>query len=305
MNSASQSQPVALLSGGTGFVGSNLTRRLVKEGWSVHLISRAESIVPEIAEFAHVVNHIHDGSMQSMIECVAKAKPDVVFHLASKTQAEHNPADVWPLIQSNILFGNQLLEAMKVNGIDKLVNTGTFWQHYNNENYNPVCLYAATKQAFEALLEYYIQVCGIKAITLKLFDTYGPNDPRPKLFQLLNKAVTSGEPLDMTAGEQLIDLVHIDDVVEAYLIAAQRLRQGKVSLHEIYAVSSGHPMPLKELVQLYIEMTGQNVKVNWGTRPYRYREVMVPWSGGGTLPYWTPKISKRNGFSQLPKKPTN
>jgi len=297
MNAAPQSQHVALLSGATGFIGSNLARRLVNEGWCVHAISRFGSTMPEIPEFAHVVNHVHDGSMESMLDCVARAKPDVVFHLASKTQAEHKPEDVEPLIQSNILFGNQLLEAMKVNAVDKLVNTGTFWQHYNNKDYNPVCLYAATKQAFEALLEYYIQACGINAITLKLFDTYGPNDPRPKLFHLLNKAATTGEPLDMSAGEQLIDLVYIDDVVEAYLIAAQRLIEGKVTQHETYAVSSGHPLPLKELVQLYAQVTKQTVNVNWGARPYRYREVMMPWNLGKFLSGWNATVELQKGLA--------
>ncbi len=299
MITAAQSQPVALLSGATGFIGSNLASRLVSSGWCVHAISRFGSTMPDIPEFAHVVNHVHDGSMESMLDCVTQAKPDVVFHLASKTQAEHKPEDVGPLIQSNILFGNQLLEAMRANGVNKLVNTGTFWQHYNNEDYNPVCLYAATKQAFEALLEYYIQACGFKAITLTLFDTYGPNDPRPKLFHLLSKAARSKESLDMSAGEQLIDLVHIDDVVEAYLIAAQRLLEGKVTQHEIYAVSSGQPLPLKELVQLYAEVTKQTVNVNWGARPYRYREVMVPWNRGIRLPNWQATIKLADGFNQL------
>ena len=281
---------VALLTGATGFVGSHIARRLVQEGWQVHIVSRANSDLHELAGLTNVTQHIHDGSTQNMVDCVAQVKPDVVFHLASKTQAEHKPADVELLIQSNILFGNQLLEAMKVNSVDKLVNTGTFWQHYNNEDYNPVCLYAATKQAFEALLEYYTQACNIRVITLKLFDTYGPNDPRPKLFHLLNKAAKSGEPLDMSAGEQLIDLVHIDDVVEAYLIAAQRLLEGKVAQHETYAVSSGHPLPLKELVQLYAKVTTQIFTVNWGVRPYRYREVMIPWFKGAVLPGWEPRI---------------
>lgn len=299
MITAAQSQPVALLSGATGFIGSNLASRLVSSGWCVHAISRFGSTMPNIPEFAHVVNHVHDGSMESMVDCITQAKPDVVFHLASKTQAEHKPEDVGPLIQSNILFGNQLLEAMRENGVDKFVNTGTFWQHYNNEDYNPVCLYAATKQAFEELLEYYTQACGIKAITLKLFDTYGPNDPRPKLFHLLNKAASSGVSLDMTSGEQLIDLVHIDDVVEAYLIAAQRLIKGCVSQHEVYVVSSGQPLPLKELVHLYADVTKKSMKVNWGARPYRYREVMVPWNRGSILPEWKAKINLIDGLSSL------
>jgi nucleoside-diphosphate-sugar epimerase len=303
MNLSSQSKPVALMSGATGFVGSNLARCLVNAGWCVHSISRADSSKPDIPEFAYVVNHIHDGSMENMVRCVAQAKPDVVFHLASKIQVHTKSADIDHLIQSNILFGNQLLEAMKVNGVDKIVNTGTFWQHYENEDYNPVCLYAATKQAFEALLEYYIQACGMKAITLKLFDTYGNADPRPKLFHLLNNASTTGESLDMSAGEQLIDLVHVDDVVAAYITAAKRLLFGNLSEHECYAVSSGQPLQLRKVVELFIAVTGCNLQVNWGARPYRFREVMKPWSRGVRLEGWEPYVGLEEGIKRLKSHP--
>lgn len=296
-------KPTALITGATGFVGSHLTRRLVQEGWKVHILSRSGSKLSDLPEFLNVENHLHDGSTQSMVSCVAKARPDVVFHLASLFLSQHETKDIEPLIQSNVLFGNQLLEAMKVNEITRLINTGTSWQHYNNEDYNPVCLYAATKQAFEAILEFYIQAGGINAITLKLFDTYGPDDPRPKLFHLLNKAAASREPLNMSPGEQLIDLVHIDDVVEAYLIAAQRLLEGKVSRHETYAVSSGSPIPLKELVQKYAAATGQVVAVNWGARPYRFREVMKTWTAGGSIEGWQPKLALADGMKNSQKKP--
>lgn len=291
-------KPTALITGATGFVGSHLARRLVQEGWRVHIVSRADSRLPEAEEFAHVTNHIYDGSTESMVNCVVQAKPDVVFHLASLFLSQHAIKDVNALIQSNVLSGSQLLEAMKVNQVTHIVNTGTSWQHYNNEDYNPVCLYAATKQAFEAILEFYVQACDIKAITLKLFDTYGPDDPRPKLFHLLKKAAASGEPLNMSPGEQLIDLVHIDDVVEAYLIAAQQLLEGKVSRHETYAVSSGNPIPLKELVQIYSAISGSVISVNWGARPYRFREVMKTWNCGVKLPSWSPQISLENGVKK-------
>lgn len=299
VNTKNVKQRVALVTGATGYVGSNLAQRLLREGWQVHILSRADSRMTAILEFSQVTKHIHDGSTESMVRCVAQAKPDVVFHLASLFLSQHATKDVESLIQSNVLFGNQLLEAMKVNEVNCLINTGTSWQHYNNEDYNPVCLYAATKQAFEALLEYYVHACGIKAISLKLFDTYGPDDPRPKLFHLLNKAAASGETLDMSKGEQLIDLVHIDDVVEAYLIAAQHLLEGKVTQHETYAVSSGQPLPLKELVQLYVEVTEKVVKVSWGARPYRYREVMVPWNHGRAVSGWSPKVAIEQGIKKL------
>lgn len=289
---------VALVTGATGFIGNHLACRLVRDGWEVHILSRSGSRLPDAPEFSRVVNHIHDGSAEGMVACISQAMPDVVFHLASLFLSQHATKDIEPLIGSNVLFGNQLLEAMKVNEVTRIINTGTSWQHYNNEDYNPVCLYAATKQAFEAILEFYVQACGIHAITLKLFDTYGPADPRPKLFHLLEKAAKSGEPLNMSAGEQLIDLVHIDDVVDAYLIAAKRLLDGKVSIHENYAVSSSHPLSLKELVAIYSNATGQRINVNWGARAYRFREVMSPWNRGCAIEGWHPKIDLRRGLNE-------
>lgn len=292
-------QRVALVTGATGFVGSHLARRLVREGWQVHLLIRAGSRLPDAPEFVHMTSHVYEGGTESVVRCVALAKPDVVFHLASLFLSQHATTDVESLVQSNVLFGNQLLEAIKVNGVNYLINTGTSWQHYNNDDYNPVCLYAATKQAFEALLEYYVQACGIKAITLKLFDTYGPDDLRPKLFHLLNQAAMSGKTLDMSGGEQLIDLVHIEDVVEAYLIAARRLIEEKKYQYETYAVSSLQPMPLRKLVEIYSEATKQTVRVNWGARPYRFREVMVPWNRGAIIEGWLPIIKLEEGIKTL------
>ena len=229
-------------------------------------------------------------------------RPNVVFHLASLFLSQHETKDIEPLIQSNLLFGSQLLEAMRANNINNLINTGTSWQHYSNESYNPVCLYAATKQAFEAIIEYYIQACNFKVITLKLFDTYGPNDHRPKLIAMLNNAEKNNQPLDMSNGEQLIDLVHIDDVVDAFLMAAHRLLENQIFCHEMFAISSGNPIPLKQLVQLYIKATGKNIQVNWGARPYRMREVMDTWRSGARLEGWGPKIDLEKGMRLILKK---
>jgi nucleoside-diphosphate-sugar epimerase len=292
-------QPVAFVTGASGFVGTHLTRRLVRDGWDVHVLKRPGSHLANAPEFSRVTTHAHDGSSEGMSFCVRNARPDVVFHLASLFLSQHSTKDVEPLIESNVLFGTQLLDAMQTSGVANIINTGTAWQHYNNADYDPVCLYAATKEAFEAILEYYVQAEGFSVITLKLFDTYGPNDPRPKLFNLLNRAATSGEPLDMSAGEQLIDLVYIDDVTEAYVVAAQRLLAGRVKQHERYAVSSGQLLPLKDLVETYAKVTDRHVTVNWGARPYRPREVMTPWSNGQPIEGWRPKIDLEEGLKHL------
>lgn len=291
---------IALVTGGTGFVGSNITRRLVKEGWAVKIISIPNDNYMLLNDVIEKIKfYEHDGSTENMYDIMADSQPTVVFHLASLFLVQHLPKDIKGLIQSNILFGTQLVDSMIANGVYNLINTGTSWQHYENASYNPVCLYAATKQAFEDILQYYVEAKALKVITLKLFDTYGPGDPRPKLFHLLSKLATSQEPLAMSPGEQLIDLVHVADVVQAYMVAANRLMKDQVLQHECYGVSSGNPISLKELVGIYRKTTNMKLPIQWGERAYRNREVMVPWNGYQIIPEWQPKISLPAGIESL------
>jgi len=290
----------ALISGGTGFVGSNLARRLVHGGWTVHIITIPHDRHELVDDIAHKVTfHLHDGSSEGMQTLMSRVRPTVVFHLASLFLSEHAPEQIEPLIRSNVLFGTQLVDAMAACDVRLLVNTGTSWEHYGNSSYSPVNLYAATKQAFEAILQYYVEVKELKVVTLKLFDTYGPADPRPKLFTLLRKVALEQQSLAMSPGEQLIDLVYIDDVVEAFVIAAERLLDGRLTAQETYAVSSGEPVRLKDLVKTYGLVLGRTLPIEWGGRPYRSREVMVPWNAGAVLPGWRPKVDLEAGIRQM------
>ena len=279
-------------------MGSNLTRRLVRDGWKVHFIIRPNANLEQIKDIEDQVTlNVHDGSIEGMNGIIAEAQPAVVFHLASLFLSEHTPNDIEGLIVSNILFGTQLLNAMVAHGITKIVNTGTSWQHYENKPYSPVNLYAATKQAFEAILQYYAETMPLSVITLKLFDTYGPGDPRAKLFKLLRNVASGGQqPLAMSPGEQLIDLVYIDDVVEAFILAAERLSSVPTGRQEFYAVSSGMPISLKELIRSYERVVGKLLPIELGGRPYRRREVMAPWDRGEALPGWTPKVALEKGI---------
>lgn len=293
----SKKEVTALLTGATSFVGSHLARRLVTEGWEVHLVIRPQSSLKLIEDIqGQVTLHTHDGSTEDLCQIMASAKPDIVFHLASLFLAQHQTKDVTSLIQSNVLFSTQLVEAMSVNGVNKLVNTGTSWQHFQNEAYNPVCLYAATKQAFEDILKFYVEASDLNVITLKLFDTYGPDDPRPKLFTVLRKAAQEQTELSMSPGEQLIDLVYIDDVIEAFLIAGDYILSDTDIKFESYAVSSGKPIKLKVLVNLYLKISNRNLNIKWGGRSYKEREVMFPWNKAINLGGWYPKVSLEKGI---------
>ncbi len=290
----------ALVTGGSGYIGSRLVERLIADGWQVHVILRPSSSPNLLSTYGNrLVIHLHHGSTSEMLDIVAAAKPDVVFHLAAMASAEHRPADVDQMIISNVLFSTQLVEGMARNGIRNLVNTETFWQHAEgSDEYEPMCLYAATKQAFHDILYYYVSTGAVQAISLALFDTYGPADPRKKLFNLLKLAALENRSLDMTPGEQIVDMTHVDDVVAAYIQAAEKLLAGHIAKLDTYAVTSGRRMTLKELVELVIRETGISIHPNWGGRPYRTKEVMIPWLGE-PLPGWRPNIDLEMGIREI------
>ena len=286
----------ALITGASGFIASHLAAKMSAKGWEIGLLVRPSSQL--ISQLESMRSYSYDGTLTSIDQCLQDFKPDVVFHLASLFLSEHQASDLSRLIESNILLGTQLLESMAGHDVNKLVNTGTSWQHFNSDQYCPVNLYAATKQAFEAILQYYIDAKGISCITLKLFDSYGPGDHRKKLVNILIDNIHTGTHLELSPGEQLIDLVYIDDVVHGFEIAADLLLNKSLLGHHSYGLSSGMRVSIQELVRIISRIGNKNINVSW-TRPYRNREVMRPWEPPITLPGWNPIFSLERGLKKL------
>jgi nucleoside-diphosphate-sugar epimerase len=287
----------AIVTGGTGFVGSNLCRKLVDQKWQVFVISRKSSDYTNIEDIKDKVSiYEYDENINHLIDFFNTADADVVFHMASLFIAEHKVEEVDDLLNSNVKFGLHVLEAMKETNTKLIINTGTSWQHYHSDDYNPVNLYAATKEVFENLMKYYIEAEKIRGITLKLFDTYSETDRRPKLINLLNTFADEHKELEMTQGEQVIDLVHVDDVTNAFIKAFEYLMENNEMKHEIFGVGTGNVISLRDLVTIFEQATGKKLNIIWGGRNYRKREVMELWTHYKTLPNWESVITLREGL---------
>ncbi len=290
----------ALITGATGFVGGRLARRLSAEGWEVHGIVRRPPGDPAMRALSGICDaHYHDGSMESLARLVALSRPTVVFHLAARFVAEHHTADVEPLIRDNIVFGAQLLEAMNAAGAKRIVNAGSAWQHFKNADYSPVSLYAATKKAFADILQFYVDANQFQAITLELSDTYGPGDTRRKLIPIMLDAELNKRELSMVSGDLPLNFVHVDDAVEAFVVAANRLLANADTTHEVFAVRSNEPVAVKELFGIWERSRGTALTARWGERPYRAREVLDHWTQGTVLPAWQAKVSLAQGLATL------
>ena len=290
----------ALVTGGTGYIGSHLVSRLHELDWAVDVIVRQGSIKPnQWGLMGGLRVFEHDGSTPAMINIIEESKPDLIFNLASIAKYEYSSGDVDQFIKSNILFPTQILEAMNVCGVKCIVNAETFWQYADgNASYKPTCLYAATKQAFRDILCNFVENNSFKAISLILYDVYGPNDPREKLVKLLGRYYSSDEELSMTKGEQIISMVHIKDVVSAFIRASSLLLKQNEGTLRVYSVASQGKLTLRHLIEEVIRKHNLRIKIKWGAKPYRDAEIMRPWVGE-LLPGWRPTISEIDEIGNL------
>ncbi len=287
-----------LVTGATGFIGQNLVKVLLAHGFEVHVIIRESSNRNNID--SGITFFRYSGVIEDLIAYTQKESFSGIIHLASLFLATHTPKDISTLINSNVTFGTELLEAAKHSNIKWFINTGTFWQHFEGDAYNPVNLYAATKEAFESVAKYYVETSELIFTTIKLNDTFGPNDTRNKVFNLWNKIAKSKETLEMSAGEQLIDISYIDDVVNAYLLLAKHLNSKSATTFQkrTFVVTQEQKLSLKELATLFEEATNSTLNIKWGAREYREREVMNPWNNGVKVPGWKQQFSLKEAIQQ-------
>jgi nucleoside-diphosphate-sugar epimerase len=289
-----------LLTGGTGFIGTHLVHALMEKKYSVHILSRQNSEYSREGLQNSGVS-IHEFIEEDLLEeKLSEIKPDLVVHLASLFIAEHRPAEVADLIDSNLKYASQILDAAVNSGVKRFINTGTVWEHYNNSrSYNPTCLYAATKYAFQKIIDFYVEAHELSAVTLLLTDTYGENDKRGKLISYIKETISKDGKLKFSPGEQLIDLVHVDDVVNAYMICIERLLENSLKGHKRYTISSGEPKTLKQVIHLIRELITRPLYVDWEARPYRKREMMKSYDKGENLPDWKPEVNLQAGLSRI------
>jgi nucleoside-diphosphate-sugar epimerase len=285
-----------LVTGATGFIGRHLTQALLRRGDQVSALVRPTTCLTRLVPGTTAISYAADTDLAGV---VSEAAPEIVFHLATRFQERHGPDEIAALIEANITYGARIVEAVSTAGVPCFINTATWWQHHHDAPYSPTSFYAATKQGFEDILRYYSDTGRLRVINLTLFDTYGPDDTRDKIVSRFATMTRDQSSLDMSPGEQLLDLVHVEDVAQAYIVAANRLQRERSAAWEDFVVSSRERISLRNLARFFAECSGVPLNIHWGAKPYRDREIMIPWTGGTHLPGWHPEIGLRDGICRL------
>lgn len=289
-----------LITGASGFLGTHLVEHLTAQGHSVHALLRPTS-TPRWDKNLSIKTFVLGTSVDGLHRYLKDQTIQTIIHTASSFKHTVLPSEVTELIQSNIQLGTTLLEATKGTQVEWFINTGSSWQHYQDQDYRAVNLYAATKEAFDAILQFYTDSTPLKSVTLKLFDTYGPKDQRKKIVSVLREHLGSPSRMAMSAGDQLLDLCHIHDITRAYAHVTQLISQRQTSPIEgkCFGLSCGERVNLQELARMMEQITQKKLLLDWGARPLREREVMTPWNGFTPLPGWSPLMGLRERLQEF------
>lgn len=285
-----------LVSGGTGYIGSNFVKRYAGK-YELYCLVRKQSDISLIEKSGCCL--IRFEKEEDLYEIIDSIKPEVLIHFAGVFLGDHDKNTIGRMIDCNIRFSTMLVDAAVRAGCRRVINTASYWQNFNGREYSPVNLYAATKQAFEDVLQYYVEAEHASVISLMIFDTYGPSDKRRKILNIVNE-LTDGEQLDMSDGMQKMYFCYIDDVVDAFDVAVQILMGLPDGTKEKFAVRPNHPVALRDVVEILLRRKSkENITIRWGERNHREREIINPDGIGEILPDWNEEYDLERGIRMM------
>ncbi len=258
-----------LITGGLGFIGSNLARRLLDLGADVTLM---DSMIPEYGGNLANIEDIRDRVTVNIsdvrdphaMEHLIRGR-DVLFNLAGQTSHMDSMADPHTDLEINAKAQLSILEACRRHNPDiRIVFAGTR-QIYGKPDYlpvdedhpiRPVDVNGINKVAGEWYHLLYHQVYGIRSSVLRLTNTYGPamrvKDARQTFLGIWVRLLLEGKPIEVWGGEQLRDFTYVDDCVEALLLAACR----EQAFGRIYNLGGDRVVSLRDAAELLVRANG-------------------------------------------------
>ncbi len=261
--SSMDASKIILLTGGTGYLGSHLLKRLVLTSDRIVLLKRTSSDTRRIRPLFRRLT-VYDSDRTNFEEIFKREKIDIIVHCA--TDYGRKGMDLAALVEANLLLPLKLLEAGKRHHAACFINTDTVLDKRVNA-------YALSKGQFRNWLKIYSREMSCINVALEHF--YGPHDDPSKFVTFLIRQFLANAPsLDLTGGHQKRDFIHIDDTVEAFMKViehAKTLLRGYVQ----FEVGSGKPVTIRKLTAMVRELTGNTItKLHFGTIPYRKHETM-------------------------------
>ena len=294
-----------LVTGGAGFIGSNIQDRLIQEGHQVVVVDdlfsgRKEYINPK-AKFYKV-----DIQTKDLEQVFAKERPEVVDHHAAHINVRESVKNPIFDAQVNILGTINLLENCKKYKVKKVIFASTGGALYGDTDViptpedhptKPISPYGITKLCIENYLYYYKQVHGLDYVILRYANVYGPRqDPYGEagvVAIFTQKLLANEQPIINGDGKQTRDYVFVEDVVDSNMLALTYKRS------DIYNVGTGKETSVNELFRKLVDITGVSKPEKHGPpMPGEQRKSCLSFTKIKEKLGWKPKTGLDEGLEK-------
>jgi len=264
-----------LVTGAAGFIGSNLSRRLLEQGDRVIGVDcftdfyprwiKQRNLAPLLGQknFEFLERDLLNLDLGTLLEGV-----ETIYHLAAQAGVRSSWGESFSVYISNNIHATQkLLEASTTRPLDKFVYASSSSVYGLTATLpmsetslpHPLSPYGVTKLAAEQLCFLYFKNYGLPTVSLRFFTVYGPGQRPDMAFHKFFKLIAEDRPIPIFGdGQQTRDFTYVDDIVAACLTARRDGRPG-----EVYNLGGGHQEKLADLLPLFEETSRRRVKITW------------------------------------------
>jgi len=292
-----------IVTGGAGFIGSNLADALVEKGFEVHIIDnmsggKRENVNPQA--ILHEVDIVDLGKIKPIFK---DAK--YVFHLAALPRVQYSIEHPAETNKANVEGTMNVLIASHEAGVKRVIYSASSSAYGDQEKMpltedlpaHPISPYALHKYLGELYCRLWYDVYGLSSVCLRYFNVYGPrNNPEGAYALVIAKFLkqrAAGEPMTITGdGEQTRDFTNVKDVVRANLLAMESEKVGK---GEVMNIGAGHNYSINKIAEL---IGGPTVYIAPRLEP---KHTLADSSLARELLGWEPQVGIEEGIAELKK----
>lgn len=293
----------AVVTGGAGFIGSNLVTALVKAGWETHIIDKDPALRRDTLPKEATLYELNILSTDEIAKIFAGA--DVVFHTAAMPRVTVSIEHPVETTDENITGTVSVLTAAAQAKVRRVVYSSSGSSYGDQATLplredmpaNPLHPYGVQKYVGELFMRIWPNIYGVETVSLRYFNVYGPGlDPNGPYALAVGRFITArkeGKPITIYGdGTVTRDFTHVDDVVRANLLAAESTTVGK---GEVINIGAGRNVTIQYLAEMFggpIEYAEPRIEAHDSLADNRKAKELLGWE---------PRVKLEEGVAALKK----
>lgn len=295
-----------LVTGATGFVGSNLSRSLLKQpDMETYITARGTSDfwrIDDIMNKFKKIYYLDLANRDDVYNMIREVKPSIVYHL-STYGGFPNQMDKDIIIKANLISTINLLDASLENGVEQFINTGSSSEYgiknkpmKEDDVCEPVTFYGVTKLAATNYCSMIGRNYNFKICTLRLFSPYGPYESPSRLYPTIVKALKERHQPRLSKPDSVRDFIKVEKVVAIF----RAIIKADYIPGDVINVGSGKQQTIRQFFEKIRKELGIDIEPIWGEAPSRVHEPLM-WEADITKLRHLLSMGNLESFSFQPK----